>query len=225
MYEILSLIGQYGLVIVFVGTFFEGEVFAIIGGFLAYRGAYPLETIAILAFCGSFLGDLSVFLFSRFWSGHRWVARWKAKPKFARALRLVDAYQAFFVIVNRYIYGLRMPGLIALGLSSISIARFLALNFIGAGVWASLFTTIGYVFGYSIGSVFARLEMMEQSVGIALLVLAVGLAAWFAWRQWGPVFTRRLRERRAAGPAGAGEPALEPVRSRARPRSGRGSGE
>jgi membrane protein DedA with SNARE-associated domain len=204
VYEILSLISQYGLVIVFVGTFFEGEVFAIIGGFLAYRGSYPLEQIAILAFAGSFLGDL---------------ARWKRKPKFAKAIRLVDKYQAFFVIVNRYIYGLRMPGLIALGLSSISIPRFLVLNFLGAGLWAGLFTTIGYVFGYSIGTVFARLELMERGVGITLIVVAVALAGWFAWRQWGPVFMARWFER---GEKDAPEEA-EPVGVGARPQRRRDS--
>ena len=225
MYEILSLISQYGLVIVLVGTFFEGEVFAIIGGFLAYRGSYPLEWIAALAFIGSFLGDLSVFLFSRFWSGHKWVARWKAKPKFARALRLVDRYQAFFVIVNRYIYGLRMPGLIALGLSSISIPRFLILNFIGAGLWAGLFTTLGFAFGYSIGSVFARLEMMERGVGITLAVVATVLAIWFAWRQWGPVFTARWRDRNHASDRSASGIDLAPIRSRSPLPRDRGSEE
>ncbi|GGD17961.1 DedA family protein [Aureimonas glaciei] len=224
MYEILNLISHYGLVIVLVGTFFEGEVFAIIGGFLAYRGSYPLELIAALAFIGSFTGDLSVFLFSRFWSGHRWVARWKARPKFAKALRLVDRYQAFFVIVNRYIYGLRMPGLIALGLSSISIPRFLVLNLIGAALWAGLFTTIGYAFGYSIGSVFARLEMMERGVGITLVVIAVALAAWFAWRQWGPILADRWRERRQ-GTSDIENADLAPVRSRSPLPRDRGSEE
>jgi membrane protein DedA with SNARE-associated domain len=224
VYEILNLISQYGLVIVLVGTFFEGEVFAIIGGFLAYRGSYPLELIAALAFIGSFTGDLSVFLFSRFWSGHRWVARWKAKPKFAKALRLVDRYQAFFVIVNRYIYGLRMPGLIALGLSSISIPRFLVLNFIGAALWAGLFTTIGFAFGYSIGSVFARLEMMERGVGITLAVIAVALALWFAWRQWGPMFADRWRERRQ-GSSEMKDGEFAPLRSRSPLPRDRGSEE
>lgn len=224
MYEILNLISQYGLVIVLVGTFFEGEVFAIIGGFLAYRGSYPLELIAALAFVGSFTGDLSVFLFSRFWSGHRWVARWKERPKFAKALRLVDRYQAFFVIVNRYIYGLRMPGLIALGLSSISIPRFLVLNLIGAALWAGLFTTIGFAFGYSIGSVFARLEMMERGVGITLAVIAIALALWFAWRQWGPMFVDRWRDRRqGADEMKDGE--LAPLRSRSSLPRDRGSEE
>ncbi|KQT53282.1 hypothetical protein ASG43_18860 [Aureimonas sp. Leaf454] len=193
MYEILSLVSQFGPVIVLVGTFFEGEVFAIIGGFLAFRNQYSLQFIMSLAFIGSFFGDLAVFLFARFWSGHRWVTRWKEKPKFAKAIRLVDRFQAYFVIVNRYIYGLRMPGLIALGLSSISIPRFLILNLIGAAIWAGLFTTIGYAFGYSIGSVFAKLEVMERGVGIALVVIAVLLALWFAWRQWGPALFPRLK--------------------------------
>ncbi|WAJ30658.1 DedA family protein [Antarcticirhabdus aurantiaca] len=193
MNEILSLISQFGPVIVFIGTFFEGEVFAIIGGFLAYRGSYPFEFIIALAFIGSFLGDLSVFLFARFWSNHRWVARWRRREKFAKAIRLVERYQAFFVIVNRYIYGLRMPGLIALGLSRISVTRFLILNLIGAGIWATLFTTIGFVFGHAIGAVFARLEVVERGVGIALAVIAVGLAGWFAWRQWGPALMQRRR--------------------------------
>lgn len=198
MYDILNLIGQFGPIIVFVGTFFEGEVFAIVGGFLAYRGTYPLELIALLAFVGSFLGDLSVFLFARFFSSHRWVKRWRDRPRFAKALRLVERYQAFFVIVNRYIYGLRMPGLIALGMSRIGLVRFIILNFIGAAIWASLFTTIGYVFGYSIQSVFDHLQIMERSVGITFAVIAVCLAAYFAWRQWGPLFSERVRERRRA---------------------------
>lgn len=192
MNEILALIDRFGLGIVFVGTFFEGEVFAIIGGFLAYRGAYAFELMIALAFVGSFLGDLAVFLFARYFSDNRWVVRWTKKPKFAKALRLVDRFQAYFVIVNRYVYGLRMPGLIALGLSSITVPRFLILNFIGAGIWASLFTSIGFIFGYSINSVFQRLEMMETGVMIVLGVLLAALVAFFAWQQGGSVVRDRL---------------------------------
>ncbi|KAB0680836.1 DedA family protein [Aureimonas leprariae] len=195
MYEILDLVSRFGPVIVLIGTFFEGEVFAIIGGFLAYRGSYSLEFIVALAFVGSFCGDSAVFLFARFFSNHRWVRRWKTKPKFAKAIRLVDKFHAFFVIVNRYIYGLRMPGLIALGLSSISIVRFMLLNLVGAGLWAGIFTSLGYVFGSAINLVFARLEMMEHAVGITLGVIAAALAIWFAWRQWGPALFTTKAER------------------------------
>ncbi|RIY03584.1 DedA family protein [Aureimonas flava] len=222
MYEILSLIDRFGPGIVFAGTFFEGEVFAIIGGFLAYRNSYSIELMASLAFVGSFCGDLAVFLFSRYFSDSRWVVRWKKKPKFAKALRLVDRFQAYFVIVNRYVYGLRMPGLIALGLSSITVPRFLILNFIGAGIWAGLFTTIGYVFGYSITSVFQRLEMMEHGVMVGLAVVVVLLALFFAWQQGGSVVRDKLFSR---GRDEADAEALEPARSRRPPGAERKSGD
>ncbi|TFF19833.1 DedA family protein [Jiella endophytica] len=206
MYEILSLIAQFGPVIVLAGTFFEGEVFAIIGGFLAYRGSYPFEMMIGLAFAGSFCGDLAVFLFARFSSNHRWVRAWREKPRFAKALSLVERYQAYFVIVNRYVYGLRMPGLVALGMSRISVLRFTVLNLLGAGLWAGIFTTVGYVFGYSIWSVFANLQVFEQGALYVLCGAAVLLAAYFGWKQWGPVILdwwrrparpeREARERR-----------------------------
>ncbi|KAA0970591.1 DedA family protein [Aureimonas fodinaquatilis] len=194
MYEILGLIDRFGVAIVFAGTFFEGEVFAIIGGFLAYRGTQTFQLMIGLAFVGSFCGDLAVFLFARYFSNHRWVQRWIRRPKFAKALKLVDRFHAYFVIVNRYIYGLRMPGLIALGLSSITIPRFLVLNFIGAGLWASIFTTIGYVFGYSISSVFAQLEAVEHIAIYVLGGLAVLLTLYVGWRQFSPMWFKSRKE-------------------------------
>ncbi|ORE97256.1 DedA family protein [Aurantimonas sp. 22II-16-19i] len=207
MYEILSLIAQFGPVIVLAGTFFEGEVFAIIGGFLAYRGSYPFEMMIALAFTGSFCGDLAVFLFARFSSNHRWVRAWREKPRFASALSLVERYQAYFVIVNRYVYGLRMPGLVALGMSRISLTRFTVLNFFGAALWASIFTTIGYVFGYSIWSVFANLQVFEQGALYVLCGVAVLITVYFGWRQWGPVVTAWWRRpRRGPDEEDAGGP-------------------
>lgn len=196
MDQILGLIDRFGVVIVFIGTFFEGEVFAIVGGFLAYRGNHSFEFMLALSFVGSFLGDMAVFLFARYFSDSPWIVRWTQRPRFARALRLVDRFQAYFVIVNRYIYGLRIPGLIALGLSSITVPRYLFLNAIGAGIWATLFTTIGYVFGHAIATVFARLEVIEDGVIVGLATLAAGLALYLLWYRFGPGGQERVAERR-----------------------------
>ena len=200
MTEILGLVDRFGLVIVLIGTFFEGEVFAIIGGFLAYRGSHAVETVLTLAFVGSFLGDLSVFIFARYFSDSSWVQRWVVRPKFAKAIALVDRFQAYFVIVNRYVYGLRMPGLIALGLSSITVPRFLILNLLGAGIWATLFTMIGYLLGRSIASVFSRLEIVEDGMLVVLGVVVVGAVIFIGWRQFGPGLMRRQKEPKGGAP-------------------------
>ncbi len=204
--QILGLIDRFGIVIVFIGTFFEGEVFAIIGGFLAYRGSHTLQFMMGLAFVGSFLGDLAVFLFARYFSDSPWIVKWTRKPRFARALRLVDRFQAYFVIVNRYVYGLRMPGLIALGLSSITVPRFLFLNLIGAGIWATLFTGIGFFFGYSISTVFQRLEIVEEGIIYLLVAVVVGAALFGIWYRWGPGAAGRMADRREEDRKEAREP-------------------
>lgn len=197
MDQILELIDRFGIVIVFIGTFFEGEVFAIVGGFLAYRGSQSFEFMLGLAFIGSFLGDMAVFLFARYFSDSPWIMRWTRRPRFARALRLVDRFQAYFVIINRYVYGLRMPGLIALGLSSITVPRYLILNFVGAGIWATIFTTIGYVFGHAISSVFARLEIIEDGFIAVFAILAVAALGYLVWYRFGPGAKDRLADREA----------------------------
>lgn len=197
MDQILGLVDRFGIVIVFIGTFFEGEVFAIVGGFLVYRGGYSFEFMLALSFVGSYLGDMAVFLFARYFSDSKWIVKWTKRPRFARALRLVDRFQAYFVIVNRYIYGLRVPGLIALGLSSITVPRYLFLNLIGAGIWATLFTTIGYVFGHAIATVFARLEVIEDGVIIGIATLAAGIGLYLLWYRFGPGGKERIEDRRA----------------------------
>ena len=88
-------------------------------------------------------------------------------------------------------------GLIALGLSSITIPRYLVLNFIGAAIWATLFTTIGYVFGHAISSVFARLEIIEDGFIAVFAILAVAGAAYLLWYRFGPGAKDRLADREA----------------------------
>ena len=47
-----SLLAEYGLWIVLLGTFFEGETVVIVAGFAAHQGLFNPLTVALLAFCG-----------------------------------------------------------------------------------------------------------------------------------------------------------------------------
>lgn len=173
--EILkTLLAEYGLWIVFVGTFFEGETVVVVAGFAAHQGLFNPLTVALLAFCGSFAGDQFWFFMARNFRTHRYVTKLSARPTFQRALRILEKHPTKFILSFRFVYGIRNVSPIAIGLSDIPALRFLMLNAIAAAVWAAAFTAIGYVFANTLEMVLGELHKAEHFVlvitGIAVFV-------------------------------------------------------
>ncbi|RWA74902.1 DedA family protein [Mesorhizobium sp.] len=183
------LIAQYGLVAVFLGCVAEGESAAILGGFFAHQQVFVLWQAFVAAFLGAFLGDTFFFTLGRSFADHPYVRRLRRRPGFRRAYRLLNTHPNIFVLTNRYIYGMRLVGGIAAGLSTVSVPRFVILNAISSAVWAALFGTVGYVFGLGaermVGQAFARHErlLIALAVGLGVAVLAWLVAHHFAGKE------------------------------------------
>lgn len=169
-----ALIEQYGLVAVFAGCLFEGETAAILAGFFAHQAVFvPWQAFATV-FLGALLGDVLAFLAGRHFAEHA-VVRWiREKPGFNHAYTLVRAHPNLFVLVNRFIYGMRAVGGVVAGLSGIPMWRFLILNTLSAAAWTALFTGLGYVFGLGAETLLGETLQKHHRV---LLALAIGLAA------------------------------------------------
>jgi membrane protein DedA with SNARE-associated domain len=173
------LIEQYGLIAVFLGCVAEGESAAILGGFFAHQHVFLLWHALAAAFLGAFAGDTFFFILGRSFSDHPRVVKLRKRPGFSHAYRMVRSHPNLFVLSNRYIYGMRLAGGIASGLSGISPLRFVALNAISSAVWAALFTGIGYVFGLGAEQIVGRALLHHQRVLIALgLGVAVAVIAF-----------------------------------------------
>ncbi|MER9598923.1 MULTISPECIES: DedA family protein [unclassified Mesorhizobium] len=172
------LIEQYGLVAVFLGCVAEGESAAILGGFFAHQHVFVPWQAFLAAAIGAFVGDTFFFILGRSFADHQFVIRLRGRPGFSHAYRLVTTHPNIFVLSNRYIYGLRLVGGIAAGLSGIAAARFVILNAISSVVWAALFCAVGYVFGLGaeriVGQALARHErlLIALAIGIVVVVLA-----------------------------------------------------
>ena len=167
------LVAKYGLIAVFLGCVAEGETAAILGGFFAHQRVFVTWQAFAAAFSGAFLGDTLLFFLGRRYSDHSVVQRLKKKPGFSHANRLVLAYPNLFVFFNRYAYGMRMIGGVTAGLSGIAAPRFLILNALSSLVWATLFSTLGYVFG--VGA--------ERLLGQALARASTHRPGAFGWRR------------------------------------------
>ena len=100
---------------------------------------------------------------------------------------LLNRYHAWLIVGVRFMYGLRIVGPIAIGMSQVPRWRFLGFNMLGAVLWALLIPSVGYVFGASVAAVFGSAERWAVAVVVVVGALVWGIAAW--------VHRRRRRDR------------------------------
>lgn len=178
--DFASAVQQYGYAAVFLGSVLEGETVVALAGLAAQRGYLSLPAVVAIALFGAFLGDQFAFFLGRRY-GTRLVARYpRLTAQVARADRLLARYDAALVIGLRFVYGLRLSGVVALGMTRLPWARFVALNFIGALIWAPLVAGAGYVFGDLVQRLLGDLERVDHWLFAALA--AVGIALWLYGR-------------------------------------------
>ena len=72
-------------------------------------------------------------------------------------------------------YGLRLLGPVAIGMSAVSAWRFVVLNTIGAAIWAVAVAGAGYLFGHAIAWFLADLEVLEKAALVCVVAVAVVL--------------------------------------------------
>lgn len=184
-----TIIVRYGVIAVFLGAGIEGETVVVLGGLLAHRGLIDPVAAAIAASAGSFVADQFFFLTGRHFRQAGWMQRLLVRPAFARAMQRFESHPTIFVLSFRFIYGLRTVSPAAVGTSNLSARRFVVLNLIAAGIWGTLFTSLGYVFGNAVEALFGRLRSVEHVAFVGIGLVLAGFAVVAAWRWW---MARRL---------------------------------
>ncbi len=126
--DVATLVHNYGYAAVFVGSFLEGETVAALGGLAANRGYLALPWVIVIAAAGGFLSDQVFFGVGRL-GGVRVVARFpNLCPSVERATRLLHRYAVSLIISIRFMYGLRIVGPMAIGMSGIHWLQIRALE-------------------------------------------------------------------------------------------------
>jgi membrane protein DedA with SNARE-associated domain len=97
------------------------------------------------------------------------------------ALRWLERYNTGFILSFRFIYGVRNLSSFAMGLSAIRWQRFLSLNLLAAGLWATSFTAVGYFLGHAFRAVLGHLVRSFSLVMLGAFV-AFAVAVWLAHR-------------------------------------------
>jgi membrane protein DedA with SNARE-associated domain len=170
-----TLLNQYGYLIIFAITFFEGETVLIIAAILARNGLLNIDLCILSAFLGSVIGDQLFFHFARH-EGHNFVKKFKyISAVLPRAEKLVQRHGVYVVLFSRFLYGLRTALTVMCGLGNMSSLRFSVYNAASGLIWAVSYGFLGYFFSEAIGTV-AGLRKIEF-----IIVAAIAIAALVYW--------------------------------------------
>lgn len=177
-----SFIEQWGYVAVFLGSLFEGESFVLAAGFAAHRHLLNLPAVMVIAAIGSAIGDQIWFQLGRIY-GMRVVARFpKLAPGVVHANDLLRRYDSGFIFACRFVYGTRLAGPIAIGMSGVAPLRFTIINVAAASLWAVVVAGLGYGFGETIFQIFGHIHHLEHYVVPAIIAAGL-LGAFFLHRR------------------------------------------
>lgn len=178
--------GNIAYVVAAFWAFFEGETFVLFAAAAGRAtGIINPWVLMISVWIGSCLGDQLWFSLGRR-LGSKALTRWpRAERRIGHALGMIERYGTLFILTFRFIYGVRNVASVACGMSGIHRARFAALNFIAAGVWAAAFVSAGWF----IGAAIAEHGFMVVGIGIVAIgaLFLMGRALWLRWRA-APVF-------------------------------------
>ena len=185
-----SLIDTYGYLAILVGTLLEGETILVVGGFAAHRGYLHLPWVVLAAFVGTFLGDQFFFFLGRRHS-EKVLAKWPSwKSRVEKAQKLITRYRSLFILVFRFLYGIRTVAPFVIGMSNVPVSLFVFLNAVAALAWAIAVGTGGYLFGNALEILIGNVKHYE--VRIFGAIAALGAVIWVLY------FIKRRRKYRRA---------------------------
>jgi membrane protein DedA with SNARE-associated domain len=148
--DLQSTIHHYGYYAVLAGAILEGETILIIAGMSASQDLLDLNWVIALSTISATTGDNLYFWLGRMQG--KWVLRYmpKLEPGLLRFNRILDRWQTPAILSLRFLYGLRIVGPMAVGMSGFKPLTFLGIDAIGAFIWSIVFAYLGYTFGQQI---------------------------------------------------------------------------
>jgi membrane protein DedA with SNARE-associated domain len=164
-----------------------GETILILGAVYAGTGRLNVLLVGLIGFLAAVVGDNLGFAIGHI-GGRRLVQR------FGRYILLtperLDSATGFFerhggkiVVVARFIEGLRQANGIIAGITGMHWAKFLAFNALGAALWVAVWTSIGYLSGSHINTIYNDATRYDTYLAIAVGVLILAYIARRLWKR------------------------------------------
>ena len=185
-----NVIVQYGywavggaLLLENAGIPVPGETILLLASFLAFsEHDLQLSGIIVVATICATLGDNLGFALG-YYGGRRLLQRYQSffrieKPVVERGERLFARYGSLTIFFARFVFGMRIIAGPLAGVLRMPWKRFLLFNFLGAALWVSVISSVGYFFGRHWDRLEREIKRWDLAAAVALLLIAA-----FLWRR------------------------------------------
>lgn len=173
--RLVTLVARYGLLAVFAGTLVEGEGVLIVATVLSEEGVLDPVRVWLAASTGAWLGHLLCFAAGRAIRGRRLASGAAGvQARASKAKRLIEAHPVIAIFLLQYLYGVRIVGAVAFGLTGLSLLRFASYQIVNCLVWAGLIGGVAYLLGGVMSEIFHgwfKWIWMIASTGLVVLLL------------------------------------------------------
>jgi len=161
-----------------------GETVLLMASFLAYsEHDLRLSWIIAVATLAATVGDNLGFALG-YYGGRPLLTRYQAAFRIrdrtmARGESLFARYGAVTIFFARFVFGMRIIAGPMAGVLRMPWKKFVVFNFLGAGLWVTVISGAGYLFGQHWG----RLVRVVQRFDIGVAIVALLVVAIVVWRQ------------------------------------------
>jgi len=162
----------------FVGLVAPGETTVIVGGLVAGQGQISLLLLIAIVWTCAVLGDVTSYVLGRR-LGREFMVRHGARVKITeeRLEQVEDFFErrgGMTILIGRFIGLVRALAPFIAGASHMPLRKFLPYDVLGAGLWATTFCVLGYVFWRSFDQLTAWVSRGLFAFGL-VVALIVGI--------------------------------------------------
>jgi membrane protein DedA with SNARE-associated domain len=183
--SLLSFVEEWGYWAVFFGAIIEGESIILTASFLASYGYLSFPKMMVVTFLGTLTADQALFFVGHYY-GDRLIKKFpRLQGPADRAFRWIHRWDVYFILVFRFIYGIRIMSPVVIGASGLAPRRFAPLNLIAAVIWTGLSCSLGYFMGHAVQEVIENVDFFKKYFYLAILgvIVLVTVGVW-GWRRY-----------------------------------------
>ncbi|HKR48026.1 MAG TPA: DedA family protein [Pseudonocardiaceae bacterium] len=192
--SLTQILTSYGYLAVFGFLFIEsfgapvpGQTMLMAAGIFAGAGKLNIAGVAILGFFAAVAGDNIGYLIGRS-GGRRLVLRFGryifvTEKRLTKIENFFDRHGGKIVAVARFIDGLRQLNGIVAGIAEMPWWRFLAFNALGAAAWVGVWTSIGYLAGGHLATIYQEFHRYQALAFILASAVIVAVLVYWLWRR------------------------------------------